>query len=93
MMIFLAAALAASAPAEAPITIRASDLNLATAAGQAQLRSRLNAMERKLCTVSSDTGTILGQSDPQCRAQFRASVGAQADAMIAAARGESMAAR
>ena len=93
MMMFLALAIGASAPAATPITIRYNDLNLATPAGERALRQRLSAMERELCTVPADTGTIINQIDAKCRTEFRAQVGAQAEAAIIAARGQAVAAR
>ena len=81
-----AALLATPVLAETPnASIRTSDLNLATPAGQEQLDRRIDAAARTMCGISDiRTGTILqGNKQKQCFEHARVTAHQQVAAQLA----------
>jgi UrcA family protein len=58
------------------LTVKVSDINLATPTGQKVLEQRINVAARQYCAESVTTGTRLG-SPAACRAAVRAEIKAK----------------
>ncbi|WP_162256463.1 UrcA family protein [Sphingomonas sp. Root710] len=65
-------------------TVDADDLNLANAAGQAALRTRISYAVHQVCGTAGATGALL-PSEVACNADASAKAQRQAEALIAAA--------
>lgn len=65
-------------------TVDVADLNLASAAGQAALRTRVSYAVHQVCGTAGATGALL-PSEAACNADASAKAQRQAEALIAAA--------